>query len=317
MVPAGSGCCSATPRRCSRSSPTSARSATLDIGVVGPHPEGSGCAVEVRAFCPGMGIVEDPVTGSLNAGLAPVAGRQPPAVVVRRGSRYGARPGRPRPHRDPGRHGLGRWRRDDHDQGHGRSGVLASNRARDTRRPRPAADPPRRLPRARHGAPARHHPRRPHPERGPGRCPADRHEGHLGGHRHRLGGAADQRHGRPLPARHLDLLHQPHGRQGAPPRRASRRVGRPRGRRGDGGLLPRSRRRAGRRRARDRRPALDRPLRLVAALLGRRGDVPPRPHLDGRLRLRSATSCSSSAASPPDPRRPAGTTSTASGLRRT
>jgi len=26
-------------------------------------------AVEVRAFCPGLGVVEDPVTGSLNAAL--------------------------------------------------------------------------------------------------------------------------------------------------------------------------------------------------------------------------------------------------------
>jgi PhzF family phenazine biosynthesis protein len=41
----------------------------LDIGVVGPYADGP-CAVEVRAFCPGMGMVEDPVTGSLNAGIA-------------------------------------------------------------------------------------------------------------------------------------------------------------------------------------------------------------------------------------------------------
>ena len=43
----------------------------LDIGVVGPHPEGSPEAWEVRAFFPKDGaIVEDPVTGSLNASLA-------------------------------------------------------------------------------------------------------------------------------------------------------------------------------------------------------------------------------------------------------
>ena len=42
----------------------------LDIGVVGLHPVGGECAIEVRAFVPGMGIPEDPVTGSLNAGLA-------------------------------------------------------------------------------------------------------------------------------------------------------------------------------------------------------------------------------------------------------
>lgn len=42
----------------------------LDIGVVGPYAAGGEAAVEVRAFCPGLGITEDPVTGSLNAGLA-------------------------------------------------------------------------------------------------------------------------------------------------------------------------------------------------------------------------------------------------------
>ena len=42
-----------------------------DIGVVGPYPEGSPAAIEVRAFLPKNGITdEDPVTGSLNAGLA-------------------------------------------------------------------------------------------------------------------------------------------------------------------------------------------------------------------------------------------------------
>ncbi|NYI47731.1 PhzF family phenazine biosynthesis protein [Nocardioides aromaticivorans] len=43
----------------------------VDVGVVGPWPEGSECAVEVRAFVPhAAGITEDPVTGSLNASLA-------------------------------------------------------------------------------------------------------------------------------------------------------------------------------------------------------------------------------------------------------
>ena len=41
----------------------------LKIGVVGPHPAGGPADVEVRAFCPQFGIPEDPVTGSLNAGL--------------------------------------------------------------------------------------------------------------------------------------------------------------------------------------------------------------------------------------------------------
>lgn len=42
----------------------------LDIGVVGPRPEGGEAQVEVRGFAPHAGIPEDPVTGSLNAGLA-------------------------------------------------------------------------------------------------------------------------------------------------------------------------------------------------------------------------------------------------------
>jgi PhzF family phenazine biosynthesis protein len=45
--------------------------AGLDVGVVGPHPAGSDCQFEVRAFFPGnSGMTEDPVTGSLNAALA-------------------------------------------------------------------------------------------------------------------------------------------------------------------------------------------------------------------------------------------------------
>lgn len=44
----------------------------LDIGVVGLHPPGTPAAVEVRAFFAVNGAtVEDPVTGSLNASLAP------------------------------------------------------------------------------------------------------------------------------------------------------------------------------------------------------------------------------------------------------
>jgi PhzF family phenazine biosynthesis protein len=43
----------------------------LDIGVVGPHPNGAPEAIEVRAFFPkGGSTVEDPVTGSLNASVA-------------------------------------------------------------------------------------------------------------------------------------------------------------------------------------------------------------------------------------------------------
>jgi predicted PhzF superfamily epimerase YddE/YHI9 len=43
----------------------------LDLGLVGFHPDGSPQAIEVRAFFPKDGaLVEDPVTGSLNASLA-------------------------------------------------------------------------------------------------------------------------------------------------------------------------------------------------------------------------------------------------------
>ena len=42
----------------------------LKVGVIGPYPDGSECRYEVRAFVPGLSVPEDPVTGSLNAGLA-------------------------------------------------------------------------------------------------------------------------------------------------------------------------------------------------------------------------------------------------------
>lgn len=47
----------------------------LAVGVAGIYPEGTSnpaddCAIEVRAFVGGLGVDEDPVTGSLNAGLA-------------------------------------------------------------------------------------------------------------------------------------------------------------------------------------------------------------------------------------------------------
>ncbi len=55
----------------------------LDIGVVGPRSDGD-TACEVRALCPmSTGITEDPVTGSLNAGIGQwLAGRVLPASYV-------------------------------------------------------------------------------------------------------------------------------------------------------------------------------------------------------------------------------------------
>ncbi len=47
------------------------RGVDLDVGVVGPYPEGSPEAFELRAFFRvGDTVIEDPVTGSLNAGVA-------------------------------------------------------------------------------------------------------------------------------------------------------------------------------------------------------------------------------------------------------
>ena len=44
--------------------------AGLEIGLVGPHPPAADADFEVRALLPGQPVAEDPVTGSLNAGLA-------------------------------------------------------------------------------------------------------------------------------------------------------------------------------------------------------------------------------------------------------
>jgi PhzF family phenazine biosynthesis protein len=44
--------------------------AGLEIGLVGPHAPGADANFEVRALLPGQSVAEDPVTGSLNAGLA-------------------------------------------------------------------------------------------------------------------------------------------------------------------------------------------------------------------------------------------------------
>ena len=65
----------------------------MDIGVVGAYPDGSECAVEIRAFCPGYGMDEDPVTGSLNAGVAQwLAGdRLPTSYVASQGTVLGRR----------------------------------------------------------------------------------------------------------------------------------------------------------------------------------------------------------------------------------
>lgn len=68
-------------------SPDWAAFGDLKIGVVGPYAEGP-LAVEVRAFCPGYGMPEDPVTGSLNAGIGQwlAGGRLPTSYVASQGT---------------------------------------------------------------------------------------------------------------------------------------------------------------------------------------------------------------------------------------
>ncbi len=66
----------------------------LEVGVIGAHAEGGPADFEVRAFCPDFAIPEDPVTGSLNAGLAvwlTGAGRAPASYTVRQGTALGRR----------------------------------------------------------------------------------------------------------------------------------------------------------------------------------------------------------------------------------
>jgi len=62
------------------------------VGVVGAHPAGSECAFEVRGFVGTPSLYEDPVTGSLNAGLAEWligSGRAPERYLAAQGTRLG------------------------------------------------------------------------------------------------------------------------------------------------------------------------------------------------------------------------------------
>ncbi len=66
---------------------------TMDIGVIGPHPQGHEAAFELRAFFPKDGsTVEDPVTGSLNASAAQwlvSSGRASPPYLAMQGTAIG------------------------------------------------------------------------------------------------------------------------------------------------------------------------------------------------------------------------------------
>lgn len=86
--------------------PDLAAIADLAVGVVGPYsdggPSGAPADVEVRAFAPAHDVPEDPVTGSLNAGLALwllETGRVPDHYVASQGTVLG-RAGRVRIDRD-------------------------------------------------------------------------------------------------------------------------------------------------------------------------------------------------------------------------
>jgi PhzF family phenazine biosynthesis protein len=64
----------------------------LKLGLVAPQPAGHDAQFEVRAFVPAMGVPEDPVTGSLNAGLAQWligAGLAPASYVAAQGAALG------------------------------------------------------------------------------------------------------------------------------------------------------------------------------------------------------------------------------------
>jgi PhzF family phenazine biosynthesis protein len=64
----------------------------LKVGVVAPHGPGGDADFEVRTFIPGDAMVEDPVTGSFNAGAAQwlmASGRAPQEYVAAQGTVLG------------------------------------------------------------------------------------------------------------------------------------------------------------------------------------------------------------------------------------
>jgi PhzF family phenazine biosynthesis protein len=63
-----------------------------EVGVLARYPDGAECAIEVRGFAACIGVPEDPVTGSLNAGIAQWligAGILPGRYVAAQGTRLG------------------------------------------------------------------------------------------------------------------------------------------------------------------------------------------------------------------------------------
>lgn len=72
--------------------PDAGRMTDLAVCVIGAYPPGSALQFEVRAFAGSMGVFEDPVTGSANAGLAQWligTGAAPDHYLAGQGSRVG------------------------------------------------------------------------------------------------------------------------------------------------------------------------------------------------------------------------------------
>ena len=75
--------------------PDFSRLGDIKLGVVAPWDaavDGTGAQFELRAFVPGLGVAEDPVTGSLNASVAQWligTGRAPQAYVAAQGTALG------------------------------------------------------------------------------------------------------------------------------------------------------------------------------------------------------------------------------------
>jgi len=91
-------------------SPDAAKMARFaTVGVVGAHPVGTECAFEVRGFVCQPALHEDPVTGSLNAGIAEwliASARAPERYVAAQGAKLG-RAGRVRVAREGDRFWIG------------------------------------------------------------------------------------------------------------------------------------------------------------------------------------------------------------------
>ncbi|WP_419996130.1 PhzF family phenazine biosynthesis protein [Streptomyces boninensis] len=65
---------------------------TAMVGAIGAYPEGSEHAFEMRTFAPGVGVVEDPVCGSMNASVGQwltSTGAAPSTYRVSQGARVG------------------------------------------------------------------------------------------------------------------------------------------------------------------------------------------------------------------------------------